>query len=287
MSELPQDEISQSEVRRSLALAAAYGIGPFKKRVKLVDPDPFDDEPIESYTNFTIDVHPPKKEWAYEGKLSDSAVEILKTRAPLPHSEQYPLGQTYFIGDAAMSISPIKTISLGKSRIKNIFKEFTEAEFFGEDTGASHFANGFTFCRNGMNYEIQFFKHNSNWEEVNNFSISTDPGPYSFIHARPMTKDEAEYALDLIESELPADQKIRFTFVLARLRQNTPMHTEPGDSFIKSLLIDKEDLLKYNGYVSLTGDDSKDHFSAILARTSYRALSSTNPNTNFVPLPNP
>lgn len=57
MSELPKDEISPSEARRSLALAAAHGIGPFRRRVRLEDSLPY--EPEESYASFTIDVPAP------------------------------------------------------------------------------------------------------------------------------------------------------------------------------------------------------------------------------------
>lgn len=233
-AESPQDD--KTGIKKSLALAAAYGIGPFRKRVRLDAPLPY--EPEESYTSFTIDVRPPEPVWNYGGKLEDKPVTLSKTYYP---SSSYEIGPSSFRGYAKHLTTKNVGIfaNMEAGRIMDSFND-ASSEF------SKRFDNGFTFNRNGMSYQIEFFKPYSYHTPSTVFTISSSDSPYMrILHQRPMTKQEAEYALDIVKAELEPYDLVRLRSHIDRLAANLPTETEPGkttlESMGKNFFTDKED----------------------------------------------
>ncbi len=223
-------------VRKSLALAAAHGIGPFRRRVSIAA-EPY--EPEEAYTDFTIDVIAPKPIWKYEGTLPDSAVTQIVTTRPklttlyLKHfteAASAPSLRTQFTNILSNSIKP---------------KLLTEA--FSDPYQAKYTA-GFEFNRNGMHYVMTFYRPNSDYDPVTKFTISPRHDS-SILSAREMTRAEAEYGLEILEAELSEADKAFFQWGISRLKDNLPTRTAPG----VSLFI--EELQKWK-----TADSEKDYF---------------------------
>lgn len=207
-------------IRKALALAAAYGIGPFRRRVRLDDPLPY--EPDEASPSITIDLDPPKPEWKYDGQLPHKPVALTKTTYPYAFDRHEKITTPANIGILA-------------------YLEHTKLELL--TTGAENrrsYDNGFTFNRNGMCYQIEFFEPRSLHSPSHVFTISAYDSTNIYdqiMYQRPMTKQEAEYALGIVKEELPAEDKDRLAAHIKRLEAHLPTETEAqaslGESFYK------------------------------------------------------
>lgn len=218
------DEDSKACIRKSLALAAAHGIGPFRKRVRLEDPQPY--EPDEVYTSFTIDVRAPEPEWKYDGQLKDKPATLTKTNYPLPRYED----ETYY-GSGNFK-NYLTANNIGILAHLDIGKELSLRDYFGGEPKG--FDNGFTFNRNGMCYRIEFFKPYSHHTPTCEFSISSsEDGFMSFIDQRPMTRQEAKYALGIVKAELDPYDQVRLKAHIERLGNNLPIETEPQKTVLE------------------------------------------------------
>lgn len=209
------DENSKAGIRKSLALAAAHGIGPFRKRVRLEDPLPYESD--ETYTSFTIDVYPPAPVWNYKGKLTDKPVELKQTHYP----------RSFPRYDSEKNIG-----------ILTYLKHNTLETFNTISEDRKPYTNGFTFNRNGMCYTIEFFEPNSYHTPSAVFKISPHDDDNSFsqyLNERGMTKQEAEYALEVIRAELNPFDQTRLALHLKRLNANLPTATEPEKTLFEEM----------------------------------------------------
>ncbi len=77
--------------------------------------------------------------------------------------------------------------------------------------------SSFHFDRNGMSYILTF----------DSFEITSGEGVIDrIVNGRGMTKEEAGYALDIVESELTPEQKTQFSDILERWRENPPVRED-------------------------------------------------------------
>lgn len=227
-------EIANSDnasVRKSLALAAAYGIGPFRKRVRLDAPLPY--EPEESYTSFTIDVRPPEPVWNYGGKLADKPVTLVKTYYPSLSDEWVQAKNT--------------SRNIG---ILSFLEDKTPVGEYRTTDDKKRYDHGFRFNRNGMCYQVEFFQPYSYHTPSCEFTISSSDDEFMrFIDQRPMTKQEAEYAIGIVKSELDAFDRVRLKLHIDRLEANLPTETEPQKTTLEALrdlkFTDKTDIIDF------------------------------------------
>lgn len=213
------NDLPAESVRKSLALANAHGLGPFKRRVSIAV-EPY--EPEEVYTEFTLDVRLPKPMWNYEGNLPDTPVtQVLTTRPLLKISD---LGYFRDVA-AAPSIQSQFSKSARDFRTPGLLAD--EFHILSQDT----YTAGFEFNRNGMHYTLMFYVPYSNYDPQAHFTISPQHG-LSFLSEREMTKAEAEYALDILEAELSGEEKTFFQHGLSRLKGNLPSRNQPEDTLL-------------------------------------------------------